>query len=135
MVITPKEKSLFAFWKKVRFEGGERETDLLVHAHWTNSLFSFLVSFLFFSVFFLIFFLFFLLCFFFSLPKILCFSIPFLGHGKGPFIVPAVANVLPLCPLIAFIWSGRTCRPLSLCDTHPCQTKAGCRFVSFLSPP
>ena len=32
MVIAPKEKSLFAFWKKVRFEG-ERETDLLVHAH------------------------------------------------------------------------------------------------------
>ena len=33
MVIAPKEKSLFAFWKKVRFEGEERETDLLVHAH------------------------------------------------------------------------------------------------------
>ena len=29
----PKEKSLFAFLKKVRFKGGERETDLLVHAH------------------------------------------------------------------------------------------------------
>ena len=30
----PKEKEfLFAFWKKVRFKGGERETDLLVHAH------------------------------------------------------------------------------------------------------
>ena len=33
MVIAPKEKSLFTFWKKVRFEGGEREADLLVHAH------------------------------------------------------------------------------------------------------
>ena len=33
MVIAPKEKSLFAFWKNVRFEGGEREADLLVHAH------------------------------------------------------------------------------------------------------
>ena len=34
MVIALKEKFLFAFWeKKVRFEGGERETDLLVHAH------------------------------------------------------------------------------------------------------
>ena len=28
-----KKESLFAFWKKVKFEGGERETDLLVHAH------------------------------------------------------------------------------------------------------
>ena len=28
-----KKESLFTFWKKVRFEGGERETDLLVHAH------------------------------------------------------------------------------------------------------
>ena len=34
MVIAQKKKeSLFAFWKKVRFEEGERETDLLVHAH------------------------------------------------------------------------------------------------------
>ena len=33
MVIAPKEKSLFGFWKNVRFEGGEREADLLVHAH------------------------------------------------------------------------------------------------------
>ena len=33
MVITPKEKSLFVFLKKVRFEGVETETDLLVHAH------------------------------------------------------------------------------------------------------
>ena len=33
MVIVPMGKSLFAFWRKVRFEGGERETDLLMHAH------------------------------------------------------------------------------------------------------
>ena len=32
--LLPKKKvSLFTSWKKVRFEGGERETDLLVHAH------------------------------------------------------------------------------------------------------
>ena len=43
----------------------------------------------------------------------LCFSILFSGHGKGLFIVPAVTNVLPLCPLTAFVWSGRTCRPTS----------------------
>ena len=63
MVIAPKEKSLFAFWRKVRFKGGERETDLLMHA--PNSLLSFLVFFFFFSVFVLIFFLFLLLYFFF----------------------------------------------------------------------
>ena len=39
--------------------------------------------------------------------------------------MPAVTNVLPLCPLTAFVWSGRTCRPPSLCDIHPCQTKTG----------
>ena len=63
--------------------------------------------------------------FFFSLRKMLCFSIIFSGHGKGLFIVLAVTNVLPLWPLTAFVWSGRTCRPPSLCDIHPCQTKAG----------
>ena len=32
--LLPKKKEfLFAFWKKVRFEGEEREIDLLVHAH------------------------------------------------------------------------------------------------------
>ena len=34
MVIAQKERVLvYVFGKKVRFEGGERETDLLVHAH------------------------------------------------------------------------------------------------------
>ena len=33
MVIVLKGKSLFAFLEKVRFEGGERETNLLMHAH------------------------------------------------------------------------------------------------------
>ena len=27
-----KKESLFAFWKKVKFEGGEKEADLWVHA-------------------------------------------------------------------------------------------------------
>ena len=58
-------------------------------------------------------------------PWMFYFSIPFSGHDKGPFIVPAVINVLPLYPLTAFVWSGRTCRPPSLCDIHPCQTKVG----------
>ena len=122
MVIAQKEV-LITFWKRTGFEGGERETDLLVHAHWTISLFSSISS-LFFSVFFLIFFSFLLLCFSFFTPWILYFLVPFSGHGKGLFIVPAVTNVLPLCPLTAFVWSGHTCRPPSLCDIHPCQTKA-----------
>ena len=53
-----------------------------------------------------------------------CFSILFSGHGKGPFIVPVVTNLLPFCPLTAFVWSGHTCRPPSLCDIYPCQTEA-----------
>ena len=32
-LLPQKKESLCAFWKKVRFEGGERETNLLVHAH------------------------------------------------------------------------------------------------------
>ena len=55
----------------------------------------------------------------------LCFSILFSGHGNGPFIVPTVTNVLLLCPLTAFVWSGHTCRPPSLCNIHPRQTEVG----------
>lgn len=68
----------------------------------------------------------------------LCFSVLVSGHGNGPFIVLAVTNVLPFCPLTAFVWSGRTCRPPSLCNIHPCQTEAGLfrssvyRSISFL---
>ena len=36
-----------------------------------------------------------------------------------------MTNVLLFCPLTAFVWSRRTCRPPSLCDIHPCQTEAG----------
>ena len=68
---------------------------------------------LFFSVFFLIFFLLLFTLFFLFTPRMLCFSVPFSGHGKGPFIVPIVTNVLLFCPLTAFVWSGRTCRPTS----------------------
>ena len=115
------------FWKRTGFEGGEREIDLLVHAHCVISLFSSIFSsFLcFLSYLFLFFLLFsFTLLSFYSV-SILCFLIPFSGHGKGPFIVLAVASFLPLCPLTAFVWSGRTCRPPKVCDIHPCQIKAG----------
>ena len=58
---------LVTFWKRVGFEGGERETDLLVHAHCIISLFSSISSLLS-SVFSLIFF------FSFSCFLLLCFS-------------------------------------------------------------
>ena len=76
-----------------------------------------------------------LLCFFFYSVNAFCFSIPFSGHGKGPFIVPAMASFLPLCLVTAFVWSGRTCRPpkgSSVCHS-PLPDKG--RFVSFVSPP
>ena len=41
----------------------------------------------------------------------LCFRSPFIGHGKGLFIAPAVTSVLRSCPLTAFVWSGCTYRP------------------------
>ena len=119
-LLPKKKESLFTFWKKARFEGGERETDLPVHAYCITAPFSLIFS-LFFSVFFLIFFFFFLLCFSFYSIKMFCFSIPLSGHGKGPFIVPAVTNLLPfykactqrfLLKLVSFGWSvilaGRT---------------------------
>ena len=97
---------LVTFWKRAGFEGGEREIDLLVHAHCIISLFS-LISSLLSSVFSLIFFFYFS-CFLFTLfffysVNTLCFLIPSSGHGKGPFIVLAVASFLPLCPLTAFV--------------------------------
>ena len=58
----PKEV-LVTFWKRAGFEGGERKTDLLVHAHCITSHFS-LISYILFSVFFLIIFLFFYSVFF-----------------------------------------------------------------------
>ena len=115
---------LVTFWKRAGFERGERETDLLVHAHWTISLFSSISS-LFFSVFLPYLFSFLFTLLFFLTLWMLCFFVLFSGHDKGPFIVPAVTNVLPFCPLTAFVWSGRTCRPPKVCDTYPRQTKTG----------
>ena len=83
--------------KKVRFEGGERDTDLLVHAHCITSHFCLIFSF-FFSVFFLIFFLFFLLYFsFYSLNAL--FFAPFLRARQGPFYSACrdqCSTILPL---------------------------------------
>ena len=112
MVIVPMGKFLLAFFgERWDFEGGEREADLLVHALWTNSLFSFLV-FLSFSLCFRSYLFSFSSCsvFLFTLWDILYFSIFFTGHDKGLFIVPAVTSVLLFCPLTAFVWSGRACQ-------------------------
>ena len=103
---------VYVLWRKVRFLKGERGKP----TYWcmlfqTNSLFSFLVFFPFFSVFVLISFSFPLtLLFSFTLWKIPCFSIPYIGHGKGLFIVPAVTSVLLFCPLTTFVWSGYACQ-------------------------
>ena len=81
MVIAQKE-SLLRFRKRAGFEGGERETDLLVYAHCITSHFSLIFS-LFFSVFFLIFFLFFLLCFSFLLREYSVFGSFFQGMTRA----------------------------------------------------
>ena len=107
-----KKESLFAFWKKVRFEGGKRETDLWVHALFEIT--PVFLSFPFFSFYFLSYLFSFGSCSvsFFHFENVLCFRSPlFTGHGKGLFIAPAVASVLRSCPLTAFVWSGCTCRP------------------------
>ena len=69
MVVAQKKEFLFAFWKKVRFEGGERETDLWVHAL-LNQLSFFLVFFSFLFCFLSYLFSFPLALFFSSTPKI-----------------------------------------------------------------
>ena len=88
------------FLKKVRFEGGERETDLWVHALFEITLVFFLVFLSFLSYLFS-----FLSCSVssFHSENVLCFSIPLSGHGKTLFIAPAVASVLLFCPLTVFV--------------------------------
>ena len=85
MVVAQKEKeSLFTFWKKVRFEGGERKTNLWVHAL-LNQL-SFVLVFLSFIFCFLSYlFLFFLLCFLLLLPKIYPVFYPPYRARQEPF--------------------------------------------------
>ena len=126
----PKRKSPCLHFGRKQDLKGERGKPIYWCMPIELTLLFFLVFFLSFSIFFLIFFLFFLLCFsFHSLKKILYFSILFSGHDKGHFIVPTVTKVLPFCPLIVFVWSGRTCWPLGLCDIHPRQIEAGLFFV------
>ena len=62
----------------------------------------------------------------------------FLRARQGSFYSAYRGQFLPLCPLTAFVWSGRTYRPPKVCDTYPRQTKAGLfhssvyRIISFL---
>ena len=102
-IVQKKDSPCLRFLKKVRFEGGERGTDLWVHALFEITLvflsfpfFSFLFSFL--SLSFLSY-----SDFSFYSENMLCFSIPPTGHGKTLFIAPAVASVLWSCPLTAFV--------------------------------
>ena len=102
MVIAQKERVLvYVFGKKVRFEGGERETDLLVHAHGTNSPFS-LVSFLFLSVFLFYLFSFLLTLFFFSLRKNALFFHPLFRARQGPFYSACCDQCFTVLPLYRF---------------------------------
>ena len=153
MVIVPLGKFSFCIlWKKGEILKGERGKPI----YWcmlfrTNSLLSFLVFFPFLSIFVLIFFSSILTLFFFSmLWKILYFSILSTGHGKGPFIVPAMTNILLFCPLTVFVWSGCTCRSyktparqrrihfvlLCAADSFCPSARRGlsCHDVNFLSP-
>ena len=133
IVIAQKERILvYVFGKKVRFKGGKRETDLLVHAHWTNSPFS-LVSFLFLSVFLSYLFLFFLLCFSFHFIKNALFFHPFFRARQGPFYSACRDQSFTILPLNCFclVWAYL---PTTKSVRHPPLPDRG-RFVSFLSLP
>ena len=88
--------------------------------HYLSFFLNFLSSvFLFFLLFSFTLFFFF---FFFYSVNTLCFSIPFLGHGKGPFIVPDVTSFFITLPLncLCLVWAyllttkGLVCVPLTL---------------------
>ena len=111
LLFQKKDGPCLRFLKEIGFEGGERETNLWVHALFEIA--PVFLSFRFFSFYFLSY----LFSFgsysisFFHSENVLCFRSPFTGHGKGLFIAPAVASVLRSYPLTAFVWSGCTCRP------------------------
>ena len=130
----PKERVLVCVLEECKiWKGRERNRSMdacpieLTPLFLSFPFFSFLFSFLSF---------FFSFCsvFFFDSENILCFSIPYTGHGKSLFIVPAVASVLPFCPSTTFVWFGCTCRPPGLCDIHPRQTEAGLFCSSVFLP-
>ena len=71
----------------------------------------------------LFFFSFTLFSFFYSVNTL--FFDPFLRTRQGSYYSACRGQFLPLCLLTTFVWSRRTCRPPKVCDTHPCQIKAG----------
>ena len=84
LLFQKKDGHCLRFLKEIGFEGGERETDLWVHALFEIA--PVFLSFPFFSFFsFLSFFFWLLLCFFLSLRKCALFSIPLYKAGQGPF--------------------------------------------------
>ena len=95
---------LVTFWKRVGFEGGERETDLLVHVHCITSHFS-LISSLFFSIFFLIFFFSFTLFSFYSVNP-LSFG-PLFRAQQGPFYSACRVQCFTTLPLncLCLVWA------------------------------
>ena len=124
---------LVMFWKRAGFEGGERETDPLVHAHCIISLFSSISSLFFLHFLSYLFFFSFTLFSFHSVNTL--FFDAFLRAQQRSFYSACCDQFLPLCPLIAFVWSRHTCWPpkgLSVCHS-PLPNKG--RFVSFVSPP
>ena len=125
--LLPKKESLFTFWKRARFEGGERETDLPVHAHCITSPSSLIFS-LFFSVFFLIFFL----CFSFYSVNALFFD-PFFRAWQGPFYSACRDQCFTTLPLnrLCLVWAYL---PTTKSVRHSPLPDKG-KFVSFFSPP
>ena len=103
LLFQKKDGPYLRFLKEIRFEGGERETDLWVHALFEIALV--FLSFPFFSFYFLSYLFSFGSCSvsFFHSENVLCFRSPFTGHGKGLFIAPVVASVLWSYPLTAFV--------------------------------
>ena len=111
LLFQKKDGHCLRFLKEIRFEGGERETDLWVHALFEIA--HIFLNFPFFSFYFISYLFSFGSCSvsFFHSENVLCFRSPFTEHGKGLFITPAVVSVLRSCPLTTFVWSGCTCRP------------------------
>ena len=86
---------------------GNRPTDACP-LYYLSFFLNFLSSFLcFLSYLFLFFLLFSFTLFFFYSVNTLCFSFPHSGHGKGPFIVPAVASFFTTLPLnrLCLVWA------------------------------
>ena len=111
LLFQKKDGHCLRFLKEIRFEGGERETDLWVHALFEIA--PIFLNFPFFSFYFISYLFSFGSCSvsFFHSENVLCFRSPFTEHGKGLFITLAVVSVLRSCPLTTFVWSGCTCRP------------------------